>query len=237
MKKLIFFCLFALLNSFLIAQAPEAFTYQGIAMDKAGNVIANQQLGIEISIVQDSHDGELLYTEIHNPTTTADGHFTIAVGRGQTLMGFFPRIDWGLHRHFIAIAMDLSGGANYQFVGSTELLAVPYAFHTKVSGNRRGITGPSGPAGPTGATGPTAIHPPDGCCLGNDNKGPDGAPGPSGMAGMPGSPGKAGLANVKKTAIIPDNPVNGQIYLDDGTNRTDGKVGFRYYDINQWIDL
>ncbi len=237
MEKRIFLYLFLLLQFPLIAQIPNAFSYQGVAMDISGNAITNQQLGVQISIIQDEHEGEKAYTEIHNPTTTEAGQFTLAIGRGVVVAGQFSAINWGSNRQFIAVSIDLTGGTNYQFVGSTELLAVPYAFHANVSGNRQGPTGPQGPSGPVGETGDPGILPPDFCCGPSGAIGAKGPTGPAGPSGLPGPPGKDGLANLKKTATIPTNPANGQIYLDNGTNRSDGKTGLRYFDINQWVDL
>lgn len=236
MEKRILLYLFILINFPLLAQVPNAFSYQGVAMDASGNSIGNQQLGVEISIIQDTHDGEIVYTEIHNPTTTESGQFTLAIGRGEIILGQFSEINWGVNRQFIGVSMDLTGGTNYQFIGSTELLSVPYAFHANVSGNRQGPMGPNGQAGLPGEPGNPGILPPDFCCWG-DRTGPKGETGPIGPKGETGPLGRAGLANLKKTGVVPNNPANGQIYLDNGTNRGDGKTGLRYFDVNQWVDL
>ncbi len=236
MEKSIVLYLFILFNLPLLAQVPNAFSYQGVAMDASGNPIGSQQLGVEISIVQDAHDGETVYSEIHHPTTTKDGQFTLAIGRGMMASGQFSEIKWGVNRQFISVSLDLTGGSNYQFIGSTELLSVPYAFHANVSGNRQGPTGSNGLPGDPGPPGDPGILPPDFCCFG-DRKGPKGEQGLPGPDGIPGPQGKAGLANLKKTGVIPNNPANGQIYLDNGTNRSDGKTGLRYFDVIQWIDL
>lgn len=237
MKKYFFLYLFICIHFSLMAQTPSAFSYQGVAMDKAGKVIANQQLAVQISIVQGQHDGEILYTEVHQATTTENGQFTLAVGRGVVTAGQFSEINWGTDQHFIGISMDVTGGNNYQFIGSTELLSVPYAFHANVSGNRQGPIGLAGAIGATGPPGTVTVLPPDACCPFGGIKGPTGKEGPPGRDGATGPQGKSGLANLKKTATIPSNPQNGRIYLDDGTNRGDGKAGLRYFDINQWVDL
>jgi len=236
MKKYLLFYLLIGINFSLLAQVPNAFSYQGVAMDKSGNAIANQQLAIQISIVQGQHDGAILYTEVHQTTTTEDGQFNLSIGRGRVDVGQFAAINWGVDRHFIGMAMDITGGNNFEFIGSTEVLSVPYAFQANISGNRQGPQGPHGPAGEIGETGDPGIQPPDFCCFGN-NKGPKGAQGPEGPAGPKGETGASGLANLKKTATIPSNPENGQIYLDNGSNRGDGKAGLRYFDVNQWVDL
>ena len=234
-KKHILFCIFLGMNLLLQAQAPNAFSYQGIAMDQSGNTLSNQAIGIQVSIIPFHPDSLASYTEVHQITTAEDGHFTVSVGRGQIIKGNLAFIDWGLSGQFMEIAMDISGGTNYQFVGATQLLAVPYAFHATFSGNMRGAPGPVGAPGAFGAPGIAGPNPID-CCFGI-SKGRKGIPGPQGPAGGFGPAGPNGLANLKKTNVLPENPANGQIYLDDGTNRLDGKVGLRYFDVDQWVDL
>jgi len=261
MRQLYLLFLFLLTAGVVLAQTPIAFPYQGIAMDKNGTAIANQQIGVQISILLHTHDGTSVYEEHHYPTTTDKGHFNLAVGRGRAVKGSFRGIDWR-EQHFIALGidMDITDGRSFEFVGSTELLSVPYAFYAQTAGN---LTGPSGRPGPSGEAGPpglpgingvvgekglmglpgaqgrvgmTGPPPPTDCCLPGPFL-PACPVGPAGPAGNPGVPGKSGLANLKQTNSIPTNPVNGRIYLDDGTNRIDGKAGLRYYDVNQWVDL
>jgi len=86
--------------------------------------------------------------------------------------------------------------------------------------------GPQGPAaGPNGAPGAN---------------GPPGPTGPSGLVGAPGPPGEDGIKNMPMMSELPDNswfPV--YLYLDNGTNRADGKPGFRFYvdSLQDYIDL
>jgi len=158
----------------------------------------------------------------------------VAVGRGIQSTKDFGNIDWGRDRHFISLSIDPINDGLFQFVGSTEILSVPYAFYAAQSGNRAGPDGPYGRPGDPGPPGPDG-RPATGCCFNNKGpKGPDGAAGPK---GAPGPAGMHGLANLQQTATPPDDPANGQIYLDNGTNRADGKVGLRYFDVNQWVDL
>ena len=39
------------------------------------------------------------------------------------------------------------------------------------------------------------------------------------------------------TSVIPDEPDDGALYMDDGTNRQDGAIGLRLYDGAGWMDL
>lgn len=248
MRQLILFSFLLLVSSTVYAQFPVAFPYQGIAMDENGSAIAEEQIGVQISIIEDNQDGFPVYRETHFLTTNPSGHFNLAVGRGDVEFGSLLSIDWGRHQYFLSISLELSETSGFRLVGYAELLAVPYAFYAHFSGNRSGPegafgpagpfgdpgpAGPAGPAGPSGDPGPTPLD----CCLLGPTGGNKGEPGPQGPKGEQGPSGQSGLANLKKMAVVPDNPANGQIYLDDGTNRIDGTVGLRYYDVNQWVDL
>ena len=121
--------------------------------------------------------------------------------------------------------------------------------------NEIGPTGPLGPPGENaiffGPFGPTGLHGGD-CfdpcndqsdCGGDVNgdgifnaadcQGFDGTSGPQGIEGERGD-----LVNFEMTSVSPPtNDSDNHIYIDDGSNRSDGKPGFRVWDGTQWIDL
>ena len=67
MKKNHHYSLLALLVSFLLisniiqAQSPQAFKYQAVARNNLGQVLANQNIGLKISIIQTSPVGSVVY--------------------------------------------------------------------------------------------------------------------------------------------------------------------------------
>ncbi len=67
-----------------------------------------------------------------------------------------------------------------------------------------------------------------------DCQGPPGPQGPTGPTGPQGPQGRS--ASFSQTSTIP-SPSTMNIYLDDGTNRSDGRPGFRYWNGNEWVDL
>lgn len=91
--------------------------------------------------------------------------------------------------------------------------------------------GPEGPAGPEGPPGP-----PGGPA---GPKGPTGPVGPMGVPGqsLQGAAGPPGKQFQVLKNIEPLNPETNTLYLDDGTNRADGEIGFRYWNGTNWIDL
>ncbi len=129
-------------------------------------------------------------------------------------------------------------------------------------GDERGDSGPMGPVGlpvPPGdcSAGVGPIGPPglagvdcfdlngngigdasedingDGLHDQRDCQGPLGPIGPQGAEGPRGVPGLA----FDLILSSPPEAILHSVYLDDGTNREDGRVGFRYYNGQNWIDL
>ncbi len=135
MKKLISTVCIFLLTKILFAQAPDAFNYQGVARDLGGNPLSNKAIGLEIAILEGYLSGSEIYIETHAVTTSDIGLFSIQIGNGIVLDGIFEDIDWGNGNHFLQVAIDESGGNNYQIIGTSQLLSVPYALYAKNSGN------------------------------------------------------------------------------------------------------
>ncbi len=115
------------------AQAPEEFNYQAVARDVSGNVLPNQTVGVEISILESSSSGTVIYTETHAPTTNNFGLLNLNIGRGTIVSGTFNTIDWANNNYFVQISMDMTGGTNYNLMGTSQLISVPYALHAKTA--------------------------------------------------------------------------------------------------------
>lgn len=145
---------FAAITAF--AQSPQKMNYQGVARDNAGNVLANQNIGIRISLHQTFASGPVVFQETHTSATNQFGLFTIQIGNGTPVSGSVAGINWGSNSHFVQVEMDPNGGASYVDMGTSQLLSVPYALYAENSGTP-GPTGPSGATGPTGPTGPTGF--------------------------------------------------------------------------------
>lgn len=141
------------LCSFIIAIAqPENINYQALAKNNDGSPIANQDIGIRISIFC---SGNLEYQEIHTATTNDIGLYNLLIGNGNTQIGDFSMIDWSDFNKMVEIEIDPNGGINYVSVGSFPFASVPYALYSGGGATGpKGDTGPEGPKGLPGATGP-----------------------------------------------------------------------------------
>ncbi len=114
------------------AQIPGMFNYQGVARNGSGAPLANQNIGLQISILDATSAGTELYKETHAATTNAYGLFNVMVGGGTVVSGNLSSIDWMSASKFIKIEMDPAGGTTYTALGTpSQLIAVPYAMSAK----------------------------------------------------------------------------------------------------------
>ena len=137
------FCsgLFILIISFIVfspisnAQAPTAFSYQGIARNGGGQPLSNQSISLRISIVKGSATGIIPYQELHSVMTSDRGIFSIRIGEGQVLVGDMSDINWADDSFYIRTEMDAEGGQDYVDIGVSQLYSVPYALYAQKAGN------------------------------------------------------------------------------------------------------
>ncbi|MBI4647073.1 MAG: hypothetical protein HY738_10910 [Bacteroidia bacterium] len=136
MKKIILLFGFACLQmAILLAQTPDGFNYQGVARNSTGTILLNQAISLRMSILQGSASGITVYSETHGATSNDYGVFDLVVGNGSVISGNFSTIDWGADIYFLKVEMDGTGGTNYEFMGTSQLLSVPYSLHSKTAEN------------------------------------------------------------------------------------------------------
>jgi len=132
MKKVFTFFAAVLLTASVFAQSPEKMSYQAVIRNSSDQLVTNQTVGMQISILQDTASGLAMYVETHNPSTNANGLVSIEIGTGVT-SDVFSAIDWTNGPYFIKTETDPSGGTNYTITGTSQLLSVPYALHAKTA--------------------------------------------------------------------------------------------------------
>lgn len=126
MKKIITLLIF-LISASIFAQVPQGISYQAIALNASGNPVVSSNVGIRLSILDNSATGTVLYTETHTKSTNAQGLFNLVIGQGTPTSGTFSTLNWGTNIKFLKVEMDIAGGTNYVLVGSTQFISVPYA--------------------------------------------------------------------------------------------------------------
>lgn len=127
------FCFF---SDHVAAQSPQMFNYQGVARDNAGNTLTNQSVTLRTSILADSPSGTIVYQETHGLNTNQLGIFNLQIGNGSVVSGNIQTIDWGSTTHFMQVEMDPNGGNDFQNLGTSQLLSVPYALYAEESGSK-----------------------------------------------------------------------------------------------------
>jgi microcystin-dependent protein len=127
--------LLSILSLTVMAQAPQGVGYQGVATDANGIELVNQAISIRASVLSGSATGTIEWEETHATTTDTFGLFTLTIGQGtNTTNGAqtsFADISWGTNTHFLKIEMDVTGGNNYSFMGTNQMMSVPYALYAE----------------------------------------------------------------------------------------------------------
>jgi len=124
-------------NNLIIAQ--DSFRYQAVARDSSGAAIANQMIGVQISIIQIDEFVPPIYIESHQVVSNDYGVINLNAGDGIPIEGDFSTIDWS-QKSFIKVEMDVTGGANYTINSLSEILSVPRALYAERAGSIEGVT-------------------------------------------------------------------------------------------------
>lgn len=135
MRKFYFLILFAMIFQSGWAQTPQAFKYQAVVRNSTGQVWANKLVNLKVSLLLNDPFGSTVYSETHQKATNEFGLININVGEGTVEQGTFNNIDWGAGTYYVKTEVDLNGGTSFEFIGTTQLLSVPYALYAEKSAN------------------------------------------------------------------------------------------------------
>lgn len=116
-----------------LAQAPQQFSFQGVAKKADGKVVSSAVISIRLTIHSEAIGGTTVYQETHSTQTNPGGIFNIQIGGGNVVSGTFAAIPWKTFPHFLQLEMDPLGGSAYTDLGTTQMLSVPYAMQAKES--------------------------------------------------------------------------------------------------------
>jgi len=104
---------------------PTGISYQAVARDSAGKVLANSSVKLRFSIKENSMNGNTVYTETANLTTNKLGLFTCVIGNNNATNGNYKNLDWMGASKFLQV--ELEQGNSFVLLGTQQLLSVPYA--------------------------------------------------------------------------------------------------------------
>jgi hypothetical protein len=130
MKRTLLIILSILFCAITFAQSvPQGINYQAVARDANGDVLMNQALTIQFSVISDVTTSAISWQETHQDNTNAYGLFTaIICGGTSTSVGSslnFDVIDWGASNHLLKVEVDYGNGL--VDMGTTAFMSVPYA--------------------------------------------------------------------------------------------------------------
>jgi len=142
-KSIFLLCMWLFATCFLQAQdkMPQAVSYQAVARDAQGKVVAQKPIGIQVEILKGSTTGTVVFSETHTPTSSNTGTVNLLIGQGTRKTGSFSSVDWGADTYYLQLSMDLNGGSNYEKVSTTQMLPVPYALYAAKAGTVENGTG------------------------------------------------------------------------------------------------
>lgn len=127
-----------LISQFTKAQAPQQFSFQGVARDATGKIVTNQEIGYSFNLREGNAGGTIVFTKEGSATTNASGIFNITVGTSASPIP--ATLEWGAKSFFLQVGIDPDGATNgYTFtdIGTTQLLSVPYAMYSNEAGKWR----------------------------------------------------------------------------------------------------
>lgn len=111
----------------LSAQLPLGLSYQAVARQGSA-LLSNTPIDLRFTIREDLPNGLDVYVESQQSITNNYGLFSVVIGKGTALQGFWNAIEWGDHQHFLHVEIDLGDGNGYFDLGTQLIEAVPYSF-------------------------------------------------------------------------------------------------------------
>jgi len=143
MKKTLLTLLSLIFCAITFAQSvPQGINYQAVARDASGNVLMNQALTIQFSVISDITTSAVSWQETHTVSTNDYGLYTAIIGGGTaTNVGSsasFDVIDWGASNHLLKVEVDYGNGL--VDMGTTAFMSVPYSFYSVSSATLSAVT-------------------------------------------------------------------------------------------------
>ena len=103
-------------------------------LNSPGQVLWNEDIGVQFSILSGSATGAIIYKETHATSTDEFGMFDLVIGQGLVQgTQSFNMINWGSGYHFLKVEVDKTGGTDYVEMSNQQLWSVPYALYSGYS--------------------------------------------------------------------------------------------------------
>jgi hypothetical protein len=139
MKRLLLAALLLTVSLFTFGQTvPQGINYQAVAIDESGQPIPGvdivgspideAEIGVRISILENSPTGIMLYQEEHEVLTDQYGMFNLVIGQGlQVSADPFSGINWQGDK-YLQVELAIENNGDFKLSAVQQLMSVPYAF-------------------------------------------------------------------------------------------------------------
>jgi hypothetical protein len=117
----------------ILGQTPQGFKYQAVIRNANGSLVTNQQVSIKISLINGSSLGNVDYSEQHDVATNGYGVASFTVGSGSPIIGSYAAVNWSANDYFLKTELDIQNNGNFQLMGTSQILSVPYASHANTA--------------------------------------------------------------------------------------------------------
>jgi len=114
-----------------MAQVSAGFSYQAVVRNNSGEVVACKTVKFRFTILQNSATGTSVFVETQSKATNEFGLANLVVGAGNKVSGNFDPAAWGSNSYYLKVELDPNNGDTFSHLGTMQLMAVPYAFHSK----------------------------------------------------------------------------------------------------------
>jgi hypothetical protein len=147
LNKYYLFVIFTFLSFTAFSQSiisPDGILFQAVARDANGNAAVSRNVYAKVSIIKGSTTGTVVYAENFQVKSSAEGIFTIVIGKGTRTAGVsgLSAIDWATSLHYLNLKVaieptfpDPNWTPNNEYVdlGSSQFWSVPYTLFASKS--------------------------------------------------------------------------------------------------------
>ena len=110
----------------VVSTVAQSFSYQAVVRNPDGSIIANQNVGTRVSLVD--AEKNVCYSETHALTTNSYGALAIQVGAGKVETGSFAAVPWSTMN--VSLKLEIKTTGEYAEVGVFPIAPVPYAMYS-----------------------------------------------------------------------------------------------------------
>ena len=130
------FVAFATLLATTMTMAQSGFNYQAVIRDASGNLLADQEIALRITLTTESGN-QTYYQEMQTVRSNAYGAVSVVVGEGTVVRGSFSNVPWNSGNVYMKTEFDPTGVGTDDLlvtIGTTKLQSVPVAEYAKKTG-------------------------------------------------------------------------------------------------------